>query len=376
MYKILKYKSKLQTATDNAKKQIYKSKLNYYNQLGGGKCACGCNNQPSAAADALPCTCKGHNHGDCGCGCHSQPSAAAAATACTCNGHHHGDIPIPKTAKEAHTVFSKSVSMFNEPAMHHILYSLLGKTEENPVGYDRRDVFNCPCGERNHTLCFIRKYKDIDYDGGFLHIEELEINSFIDLEVLLLENPEEQYLPLAWVEAFKGKKPLLRVFNLKTVIIQRSSGINVLPRTFSKLKSLRKLDISNTGISELCDLPELIQLDCVNTEIEVIPGTFVELKVLNCMHCLQIKKIPNTLTKLEYLYCMMCIELKEIPSELINLVAIGCADTQITSINITKMTKLSTVVGGLGDVRISRLGINLRIPQMSYDRLKELAENG
>jgi hypothetical protein len=380
MYKILKYKSKLQTAENNAKKQIYKSKLNYYQLGGNGKCACGCENQPSAAADALPCTCKEHRHGDCGCGCENQPSAAAAAPACLCNDHRHGEIPIPKTATEAHTIFSKLLSIFNESAIGDVLYSLQGKSKENPVGYDRRDVFNCPCGGQNHTLCFIRKYKDIDF-GGFLHIEELEINSFIDLTVLLLENPDEQSLPPDWVKEFKDKIPLLRVFNLKTLIIQRSSGIQVLPETLSKLKSLRKLDISNTAIHKLCNLPELIELDCQNTVIKVIPDTLVELKLLNCSHCLQLEKLPNTLTKLEYLYCIMCINLQKIPNELINLVAIHCAETQITSIDITKMTKLFIVVGGRGDVRIgtaerTKFGIMLKIPQMSYDRLQALALDG
>ncbi len=89
----MKYKSKLQTATTNAQKQIYKSKLNYY-QLGGGKCGCGCQNLPSASAAAPACTCKGHRHGQCVCGClFSQPIYCE----CLKKGHTHGYESIRET---------------------------------------------------------------------------------------------------------------------------------------------------------------------------------------------------------------------------------------------------------------------------------------
>ena len=325
MYKILKYKSKLQTATTNVKKQIYKSKLNYYNQLGGDdKCYCGCENEPSASA----------------------------ATACICGASGHEHTTALKTRTEAHIAFGKELPIFNEPELGNILYRSLGKSEENPFGYSKTDEFKCPstCYESDHTKCFIKKYKGM-YAGSTLYIEGLIIQSFIDLNVLLLENQDRLNMPSSWLDKFQNE-PFLSVFNLKNLIIEKISGISELPETLSKLKYLRILGINNLNISNLCDLPKLTHLYCNNTNIENIPSTFTELKVLMCPR--KMKNLPNTLTKLEILDCVNCNEMTTIPNTFTQLRKLNCSYcdnitnipntfTNLTELDCTECSLINTI---------------------------------
>ena len=401
MYKIFKYKSKLQTATTNAKKQIYKSKLNYY-QLGG--------------------------NGECYCGCPNQPSAAAATAACICHpSHKHA---TSKTL-EKRRAFHEEGAMFKDmkiPPIRDMLYEYYSDSMYEPDTFDSTSVFNCICPKRDHTLCFINKYKNVDY-GGFLNIKTLTIHSFIDLEVLLLEleKSERENLPESWKNKFGANSQFLG-FNLTTLIISSDSKINELPETLIKLKYLRDLRIQNTEIRRLCNLPELTHLNCSETNIRYIPNTFVELKELDCSNCLlmynipntltklktltcyncpQMEKIPNTLTKLKklnfahckkiseipaefvnlkelnctgcslirflpntltqltFLNCSFCSGIPEIPAEFINLETIHCSYTNIQYINITNMGKLTKVV----DVNNQDVSLRLSVIRNARGRL-------
>ena len=442
MYKILKYKSKLQTATTNAKKQIYKSKLNYYNQLGGSNRCVTCDNKGLSAAAA--CTCRDHDsttspiilkretlkknaamfkdmshiqivnkilgNSDVNpeddvysCPCQNQESATAVVPQCSCK----NDNVLTRITR---VDFNEELPIFNERSIGGILYGFQGKSNVHKHGYDRKYVFKCMCPNRDHTICFIKRFKDIDY-GTNLYIEELEIQSFIDLKVLLLENPEDpnnpekRYLPRDWFNAFDGKSSVLRIFKLEFLHIKNISNIEELPETLSELNYLRKLNINNSKITELCNIPELThlycsgtiiryipetfvelrelycsatkiryipqtlvelkKLECYNcTELELIsdtltkleilecarsksltkiPNTFVELKLLDCSKCRLMENLPNTLVKLEILICNICIKMNVIPAELVNLVYINCGYSRINLIDVTNMERLSVV---------------------------------
>ena len=308
MYKILKYKSKLQTATTNAKKQIYKSKLNYY-QLGGNDVCihCGCPNKPSASAAAPACVCPDRD----------PPS------------HNHA---TSKTL-ERRNAFHKDAAIFENmdiPHMRDILYAFHGKTMYEPDGFHSESVFICDCPDHDHTLCFIDEYKNVNY-GGLLKINTLTIHSFIDLEVLLLELEDRENLPESWKEKF-GAYSQFVAFNITKLLISVDSKIRVLPETLSKLKSLRSLNIHGLDIDRLCDLPELTYLSCARTYITHIPETFVELKVLDCSDCSVMEVIPDTLTKLEVLHITLCPLIRNIPNTLTKLIRLDCSFTRISEI--------------------------------------------
>jgi hypothetical protein len=85
------------------------------------------------------------------------------------------------------------------------------------------------------------------------------------------------------------------------------------------------------------------ELSIFGTEVINIPDVLVNLKILLCFDCPNIKNIPNTLIKLELLRCGECPMLTSIPNTLINLTEFSCPMCPLltnipdTFVNLTKL---------------------------------------
>lgn len=311
--KLLKYKYKLRTSNDLRKKNLYKSKLAYYNQLGGMElvkkpCTCreGYAAAAAAASDDPPCTCVPTVR-------LGQPGDFELREEI---GGVVDDVELISFVRAfrdeqilpTHINFNCS----NDQKSCHLRQDYLKGFDE--ATRQKLESVGIPIGnDLDHTKCFREKYVK-NYQFAY-RVDKLVISSRINLSVLL-DCP---------------------VFNdLIELEIQSQSKVTEIPdEVGSRLQFLEKLTIfwcpiekipifknlkilmaiSCRNIKEIPILPNLLHLDCAsNPLITQLPVGLLSLKQLNCSATgvMDIPLYPNLL-KLVASNCSNLVRLESYP---------------------------------------------------------------
>lgn len=290
--KILKYKFKLNTTTDYMKKNIYKSKLNYYklhNQIGG----------------------------------------AAAA----------------KVSDEESKLMQELESILVEPELIKIMNRFHTETFEFECDSD--------CKLKDHTRCF---FFSLSKNVSLASIKNIILKSYIDLYQFTQVAPafkELKSLKIAWGShhTYDIPEEFNKFTKLEEIDCSNSSVVSI-----PALKNLVKLDCSKckklTTLPSLQNLEILIMTD---TKIRDISHLFSRLKELDCSKCknldlskslllTNIEKLNASNTGIKYLPFEMpfCKELnisntdiEELPEEMPLCEKLNISSTRIREIPLT-----------------------------------------
>lgn len=162
----------------------------------------------------------------------------------------------------------------------------------------------------------------------------------------------------------EGRKPIADTFSLlghSRIINLSGCPLIVLPASVGKMKNLRYLDVSDSGLEtlpiELSCLTHLESLDLAKTCIEVLPsyvGSFQKLRYFNLHGCERLQKLPPTLgalTNLEHLDLSCCTGIGELPASLCSLLGLRLLDLS----GCTKLQELPYQLGSLERLQILNL---------------------
>ena len=353
--KILKYKYKLRTSNDLRKKNLYKSKLAHYNQLGGMELV------------KKPCTCR------------EEYVAAAAGNEppCTC-------VPTVRLDQPRDFEFQEEIGgVVND---RHLVSHMRAFTDEEilptDINFDcSKDQNSCHLrraflegfneatkikfksvgiqigDDLDHTECFREKYVKT-YPYAY-RVNKLVISSRINLSVLLncsvfdnlIELEIESKSKVTEIPDNVGSKlqslekltifccPIIKIpifNNLKTLTVfscKKIEKIPILPNLLQLdcssnplitqlpvgLLYLEKLNCSATGVTDIPLYPNLLKLVASNCRNLDRLGSYPLLKHLNITECRKIVELP-LLMNLEELVCYNIldeIDLEHIPKIII-----------------------------------------------------------
>jgi len=254
--KILKYLYKLNKSTDEHKKNIYKSKLNYYNnQIGGGRCS------------IENCDCE---------------AELTQGELCTCRGHFHNEQAKSIITSASAPFKEELTNIFLEKALVDIAFSFYTSEFE----FDCKKMGICISKASNdHTECFMQ-YITTKYTGS--KIPSLVLNLPIDMKILV-------------------KPPLIDIFDeLSSLKIGSSFGITRIPKELQELKLLTNLDCSDCKqLQYVIPIIQLKKLNISGTLMSILPTlvNFVNLEELDCSDMSSLRSVLPELKKLKKLKC-------------------------------------------------------------------------